>query len=143
MCRIVFPNLVFIVLMSVRLINSQAFDARIEGTVTDSTGAAVAGARISAVNTENGSVLVGAADDSGLYRFPIATLGNYTLTVERAGFKKSVRSGVQLRSPQTVTIDVVLERTLFDDESRQQHIVIHNTLAQPHTSFTDIADRHI
>ena len=109
MCRIVFPNLVFIVLMSVRLINSQAFDARIEGTVTDSTGAAVAGARISAVNTENGSVLVGATDDSGLYRFPIATLGHYTLTVERAGFKKLVRSGVQLRSPQTVTIDVVLE----------------------------------
>src|SRR5690242_2563445 len=96
---IVLPILVFICLTSCELCSAQTVDAQIEGIVTDSDGAAVAGARVTALNTDNGSVLNAATNDSGIYQFPVVTLGRYTLTVECTGFKKAVRSGIQLKSP--------------------------------------------
>ena len=64
------------------------FNAGIQGTVADASGAVIAGAKVTLVNTETGRKSEATASSDGLYRFSSLAPGAYKLTVEREGFKK-------------------------------------------------------
>src|SRR5688572_225767 len=80
------------------------------GTVTDSTGAFVADAKITILNKDTQFVSNGVSNAEGAYYLPFLAVGsNYELSIEAAGFKKYVQSGIQVRAAEIPRIDVRLE----------------------------------
>jgi hypothetical protein len=67
---------------------AQSYTASVRGIVTDSTQAAVPGAKVVAVETARGLEHQATADAAGRYVLTPLPPGNYTLTVEAAGFRK-------------------------------------------------------
>jgi hypothetical protein len=61
----------------------------VEGTVTDPTGKVVAGATVTLTNPKTGTSQTATSSDAGLFRFGSLVPGDYTLTVEGAGFAKA------------------------------------------------------
>ena len=88
---------------------SQALNGQIEGVVSDSNGAIVTGATVTALNTQTGTERKATTDASGGYRFPLLPLGSFRITVEAANFKRLVREGITLTAGQTATVDISLE----------------------------------
>jgi hypothetical protein len=88
---------------------AQTATSRITGTVTDSTGAVVAGATVTAKNEATGVTQTQVTTDSGLYAFSSLPVGAYTVSVERSGFKTSQRTNNQLLVDTPLSLDVVLE----------------------------------
>jgi hypothetical protein len=81
----------------------------ITGIITDPTGAIIASAPIEARNTATGLVYTAASTDTGNYTVSQLPVGTYTLTVTVPGFKKYVRSGLELAVAQTYRIDIGLQ----------------------------------
>ncbi len=88
---------------------SQALNGQIEGTVTDSAGAAVPNASVVVKNIETGTERQVTTDASGVYRAPLLPLGKYQVTIEAPNFKRLVREGITLTTGQTATVDMALE----------------------------------
>src|SRR5262245_54916247 len=66
------------------------------GTITDPSGAAIAGAAVKVVNPETGVEFNTKTNDAGIYRLPSLPAGTYRITVSSAGFKSAVRENVVL-----------------------------------------------
>jgi uncharacterized protein YfaS (alpha-2-macroglobulin family) len=64
----------------------------IAGTVIDPSGAVVPGARIQIVRTEDGRRREGTADASGQFSFAALPPGHYSVSIQSAGFQRSVRT---------------------------------------------------
>ncbi len=79
------------------------------GQVTDSSGAVVPGATVRVVNIDTNAVLETRTNDAGNYEVPFLLPGNYSIKVERTGFKTASREGVRLSLNARVTLDFVLE----------------------------------
>src|ERR1700690_804945 len=62
--------------------------ATILGRVTDSSGAVIANAKVSATNTETGQARSSQTSSTGDYELPLMPItGKYTLLVSNAGFQ--------------------------------------------------------
>ena len=85
---------------------AQAVSGTILGTVTDSTGAVVAGAKVTLVNEGTGLTRVVMADNNGEYTAPGLPTGHYTITSEMTGFKTVALSNIELGVDQRVRINV-------------------------------------
>jgi len=83
--------------------------ATLVGTVTDNTGAAVPKATVNATNVQTQVASHGETTAEGNYYIPFLNIGEYEITVEAAGFKKLVRSGISLQAGSTIRIDAQLE----------------------------------
>lgn len=70
------------------LLFAQSDLSQITGTVTDPTGAAVSGAKITVRNEATGLTRETVSGSEGTYTFPSLPSGNYTITVEASGFKR-------------------------------------------------------
>ena len=81
----------------------------ITGVVSDSTGAVIVGAKVTATNTGTNAARTAVTNDAGVYSFPAMQPGSYTLKVEMAGFKSFTETGIQLQVQQTARIDVAME----------------------------------
>src|ERR1700730_11588484 len=81
---------------SPRLLQADELIARIHGTATDPSGAAVPGAQVQATNTETKvSTIVPTADD-GSFQFISLPIGTYDVTVTKNGFRTSTALHVTL-----------------------------------------------
>jgi hypothetical protein len=82
-------------------------NSSVQGTVSDASGAVIPGAKVKLHNTQTGVDAVTETNPSGYYRFLYVALGEYEVTVEKAGFtKKSVTATVS--SDQTIGINIAL-----------------------------------
>ena len=81
----------------------------ISGTVTDALGAAVPAADVKITNTGTNAVSQAATNESGYFTVPALRVGNYQVTVEKAGFKVIQRSGITLQVDQRVALNLKLE----------------------------------
>lgn len=88
---------------------SAAINGQISGTVTDPSGAPVAGARVEAVNAETGYQQATTTAESGQYQLPLLPLGEYSVKVDAQGFTSHRRTGVALSAGAVATIDVGLQ----------------------------------
>lgn len=88
---------------------AQAVSGTILGTVTDQSGAAVAGAKITLVQKATGATRTLTSDATGEYIAPSLPIGAYTITVEMTGFSKLSLSDVQLGVDQKARIDLGLK----------------------------------
>jgi Carboxypeptidase regulatory-like domain/TonB dependent receptor len=92
-----------------RAAHAQAVTGTILGTVVDSTGAVVAGAKVTITNAGTGLTRTVITDTTGEYTAPSLPTGNYVVTAEMTGFKIAALSGIELGVDQRVRIDVTLE----------------------------------
>jgi hypothetical protein len=87
---------------------SQTATGNIIGRITDSTGAVIGGAAVTALNPDKGLTFRTVTDSEGIYRFFYLAPAVYTLSVQHAGFSSVERPGVQLQSNETPTVDIQL-----------------------------------
>lgn len=87
------------------------YGASLEGTVTDKSGAVVAGATITATNKESGVSRNATTGDSGFYRITGLAPGDYRVTVEAPSFKKSSTDNVAVAGESLRGFDVSLVPT--------------------------------
>jgi hypothetical protein len=87
---------------------AQQTGASITGRVLDPSAAAIGGAAIKLTSTTTGAVYTTASDAAGIYQIPFVVIGTYTLSVEKAGFKKYVQQGIGLAVGQKAVIDITL-----------------------------------
>ncbi len=89
--------------------NAQTFRGTILGTVTDSSGAAVSGATVTVKNTDTGLLRTATTGDEGNYSVPELPIGNYSVTVEKSGFKSGVVSAIHVEISSERRADVMLQ----------------------------------
>ncbi len=89
---------------------AQNISGTITGTVKDSSGAVVSGASVTITNTnQNAVVFTANTNAAGQYTAPFLPVGNYSVAVEAAGFKKAERTAIKLDVGQNLTVDMSLE----------------------------------
>ena len=79
------------------------------GSVKDSSGAVIAGARVTAVDAERGTTLSATTDNQGEYVLTPLKVGQYQITVEKPGFKKAVAGPITLQVQQRAVVDLKME----------------------------------
>ncbi len=87
---------------------AQTFRGGINGTVTDSTGAAVAGAAVKATNSATGLVRESLTTGSGEFTFQDLPLGPYQVSVSQTGFEPVRVENINVEVSKTVTVPVKL-----------------------------------
>ncbi len=80
----------------------------IRGTVSDSSGAVIPTVSVTALNVDTGTKQRAVADEAGNYTFPYLQVGNYTVSVERSGFRKSETIGVRVNVATVSDVNVTL-----------------------------------
>src|SRR5256714_10477181 len=88
---------------------AQTGTSNITGTVRDTNGAVVAGATVTAKNEATGVTSTQTTTESGLYSFASLPVGNYTITVEKQGFKTLQQKSNALQVGEPLTVDGALE----------------------------------
>lgn len=84
-------------------------NAQIHGTITDPSGAAVIGARVTATQATSGLIRVTVTGSSGDYSLPNLPVGPYRLEVAAQGFQNYVQTGIALQVSENPKIDVSLQ----------------------------------
>src|SRR5438094_3382630 len=87
---------------------AQVTTATIVGTVTDSGGAVVAGAQVTARNVDTGLTRTAVSSADGSYRAVFLTLGKYVVEVTYTGFKTAQLSDIVLQVNDISRVDVTL-----------------------------------
>ncbi len=88
---------------------AQVGNGTITGSVTDATGAVVAGASVEAKNAETGVIYRGVSTNAGGYTIADLPIGSYSITVTVKGFKTYSHSNLALGAQQTLREDVSLQ----------------------------------
>src|SRR6266481_2471652 len=88
---------------------AQTFRGTILGSVTDSSGAAVPGATVTIKNVDTGLVRTVSTSDDGSYAAPELPIGTYSVSVEKAGFKLGVVTGIKVEVSSERRADVALQ----------------------------------
>lgn len=87
----------------------QGTTSRVTGTVQDAAGASVAGATVTLTNEATAVSFNTQTSESGTYAFDLVQVGQYTLTIEKQGFKRFVSQGNSVNVNQPATINATLE----------------------------------
>src|SRR5437867_8270752 len=98
-----------VLLCSVDAAWAQEVTAAITGTVTDPSGAGVAGATVTAKSLAQGVSFTATTNELGIYRISNLPVGNYDLRVEKQGFQTALRPAFTLVLNQTARIDVEMK----------------------------------
>ena len=85
------------------------FRAGIQGTVTDSTGAIVKGAKITVTSQETGASQEAITNDEGFYSVSHLGPGLYTINASMTGFKTKIIKDVQVAAEEMGGVSLVLD----------------------------------
>src|SRR4029450_2922978 len=88
---------------------AQDFRGRINGTVSDNSGAVLPGVTVTASSPALIQPQVQVSGEQGDYRFVALPPGVYALTYERSGFQTVKREGIRVVIGQTLTVDQQLQ----------------------------------
>jgi hypothetical protein len=88
---------------------AQAPTGQISGSITDPSGAVIAGAAVVATNTATNVRRETASNQDGLFQLPALPPGIYTLQVEAKGFPKQSREGLALQVGQVAEINFAMQ----------------------------------
>src|ERR1035438_6319771 len=88
---------------------SQSVNATLLGTVTDSSGAVVPNAKLILTEVGTGVNRSGQSNESGNYTYPNLPPGQYSVTVETAGFKKETRKDIVVQINTNTRVDLQLQ----------------------------------
>ena len=86
----------------------QAVTGSLVGTVTDSSAAAAPNAKVSLTETRTGISQTTTSNQSGNYSFPSIQPGSYRVEVELQGFRKAIKTGIDVLVNSTIRADLEL-----------------------------------
>src|SRR6202167_853737 len=89
-------------------LTAQTTTGQILGSVTDSTGAAVAGAAVFVTDSQRGTTRAATTDASGDYAVPELQPGTYKVRAEAKGFKTVERPNIVVEVAQDLRVDMSL-----------------------------------
>jgi hypothetical protein len=95
---------------------SRAFaqEATFNGVITDSSGAVLPGVTVTALLEATGNTFVAVSDERGFYRIPVR-VGTYRITAELPAFATVERSGIQILTGQTSTINMQMSPSTLQE----------------------------
>ena len=79
--------------------------ATLKGSITDQSGALVAGAKVKATSAERGTVHEATTDASGVYQIVSLQPGPYELRISAPGFETELVKNAELSVGQVVVLD--------------------------------------
>ena len=91
------------------LLLGQSDRGSISGTVSDSTGAVIPGAKVIVTNPSTNATLSTTSSESGDYTAPNLPVGIYSVRVEREGFKPALLNNVNVNAGLNARGDITLE----------------------------------
>jgi hypothetical protein len=98
-----------LVLMAPFAVNAQQYSGTLAGTVTDPSGAAVAGASVTATNTGNNSVYTTTTSDQGYFSFAQLPVGTYDITIKQGSFKEFIAKAAEVHVSTSTEVNAKLE----------------------------------
>src|SRR5947209_2882098 len=93
-------------LLSIAVMSAQTITGSITGTTVDPSGAPVVNVKIVATNTGTNLTFPTTTNDVGVYNLVFLPVGQYTVSAEAAGFKKTVLGPFALEVNQIARVDV-------------------------------------
>ena len=90
-------------------VRAQTYYGTIVGNVTDATGAAVPGAKITVRNVGTNSTYTATSTGHGSYSIPQLAVGTYEVQVTSGNFKEFVTTGVDVHTSTTTEVNAVLQ----------------------------------
>ena len=90
-------------------LEAQQATALLTGTVRDTSGAVVVGAKVTLRNAQTNISRSLNSDKDGNYLFTLIPIGTYEVIVEQQGFDKYVRKGITLEINQNAHLDIPLK----------------------------------
>jgi hypothetical protein len=90
-------------------LTAQEYRGSILGTVTDSSGGAIVGAKVTVTNEATGTAVEGRTNAEGNYVVPFLVPATYTVAVSSEGFKAVSRKGILVQVQDRVTLSFSLE----------------------------------
>ena len=103
-------------------IGNAQFRAGVQGVVTDNAGGAVAGVNVTLTNTETNQSQTTTTSDEGFYRFSNLPPGIYTITAEKADFKKVVNENVKVDAETIRGVDI-----FSNPRTDRVHVIAHRS----------------
>jgi outer membrane receptor protein involved in Fe transport len=101
--------LVVFILLSATLLVGQTFRGTVLGSVTDPSGAYVAGATVKVRNAATGIERTTVTSADGSYRVPELPIGTYAVTVSQSGFQTAVTNDVEVNVATERRVDAQLK----------------------------------
>jgi hypothetical protein len=103
-------KLLFLIAILLCAVSARAqYRASIQGVVTDPQGAAVSGATLTLTNLDTNQALTATSDENGVYNFNALPSVKFSLTVEKAGFKKKTLANVGIIPEQANALNIQLD----------------------------------
>ena len=88
---------------------AQSTGGRIRGTVMDTSGGAIASAKVTLINEATNATREVQSGSNGEYIFLEVPVGTYEIDATSQGFKKSTRKGIVLNLNEVVSVDLTLQ----------------------------------
>jgi Carboxypeptidase regulatory-like domain/TonB dependent receptor len=107
----IFSRWVFVMVSAILCavgIRSQEISGSIRGTVTDESGGAVNGTKVTAISTDTGFQRTAVSNSQGAYVLVELPVGRYRVEAEAPGFKKYIQEGISLDVNQQAVVAVHL-----------------------------------
>jgi len=107
----------------------------ISGTVSDPSGAVMAGVTVSVTSVATGVRSTTVTDGKGFYRFPALNVDTYDVAVSQAGFRPFLESGVRIDANSAIQIDIPLQLGQLTDT-----VTVKSNTLQVETQSTQMGD---
>jgi len=104
-----FFTLVFFLALLATTSAEASITGSISGGVSDTSGAVIRGATVTATNTQTGIQATLKTDSKGFYNFPALQIGSYTVEVQQAGFKTANRTDMVVDANSALRADFTLQ----------------------------------
>src|SRR5581483_7812799 len=134
-CKVIVHLILLCLLASAASLHAQVSTASILGTVTDSSGAAIADATVQVKNIGTGVAVMATSDAQGRFNIPSLNIGDYEVTASKTGFQTVVRKGVTL----TVGNPFVVDFNLPIGQA-QQTVTVEGEVSQVDTTSSTVAN---
>jgi len=101
-------RLMCVLLAAAAVLTAQEYRGRIQGLVTDTSNAVVAGATVTLRNVNTGVATTRTTEPTGRYLFDLIEPGTYMVTVELQGFSRFVQENILVQNRSDLTVNAVL-----------------------------------
>ncbi len=95
-------------LLSLQPLSAQVDAGSVVGTIRDSSGAVVSGAKVTLKSEDTGQIQEGTSSATGQYTFDPVKIGNYMVSAQLSGFERVEHPKINVAVQQHVLVDLVL-----------------------------------
>jgi len=99
----------FLLILSPLAVHAQNYAGSVRGTVTDPSGAAVAGATVALRDIGRNATMQTTTSELGVYSFPAVSVGVYEVTVKAGSFKEFLAKNVEVHVSTVTEVNAKLE----------------------------------